>query len=154
MLQFSGLLAEVLHSGLVIVVSPIRAKIVTVMFALAMLYGSVCSASCVAGVCPNLEDYSQSHDCDQGSQHSSQGHDRDGQHSPYCKEHAHPPDFALNVSGTAPFQDQSAAALRAAIVSALSIPLPITQDVLQESHRRRPGLTKNNLQQQFSVLRI
>jgi hypothetical protein len=121
---------------------------------LAMLYGSVCSASCVAGACPNLEHYSESHDCDQGTHHHSHGHDRDGQRSPDCKEHAHPPDFALNVSGIASFQGQSAATLHAAIVSALSIPLPIAQDILQESHRRRPGVPNHTLQQQVSVLRI
>ena len=153
-LQSTGLSNDVLHSDFVIVVSPTRAKIVTVMFALAMLYGSVCSASCVAGVCPNLEHYSESHDCDQPSQHHSHGHDGDGQHGPDCKQHAHPPDFALNVSGIAPFQDQSAAALHAAIVSALSNPLPITQDILRESHRRPPGVPKNTLQQQVSVLRV
>jgi hypothetical protein len=140
--------------GFVIVVSSTRAKIVTLMFALATLYGSVCSASCVAGVCPNLERYSDSHDCDQSAQHHSHGQNGQGQHDPNCKQHAHPPDFALNVSGIAPFQDQSVTALHPAISSALSNLFPTTQDIRQESHRRLPGVPKSTLQQQASVLRV
>ena len=138
----------------VIVVSPTCAKIVAVMFALAMLYGSVCSVSCVAGVCPNLERYSESHDCDQPSHHHSQGHDSDGQHSPDCRQHAHPADFALNASGIAPFRDQSTTALHAATVFALSNPLPRMRDSFRGSLRRPSGFPKNNLQNQVSVLRV
>ena len=71
--------------GFVIVVSSTHAKIVTLMFALATLYGSVCSASCVAGVCPNFEHYSESHDCHQPGQHHSHGQDDHGQHGPDCR---------------------------------------------------------------------
>jgi hypothetical protein len=138
----------------VIVVSPTRAKIVTLMFALAMLYGSICSVSCVAGVCPNLEQYSESHDCDQPSHHHSHGPHNHGQHDRDCKQHAHPPDFALKASGIALFQDQSATVLHAAMAIALSNQLPITQDILQKSHRRPPGVPKDTLDEQVSVLRI
>jgi hypothetical protein len=140
--------------GFVIVVSSTHAKIVTLMFALATLYGSVCSASCVAGVCPNFEHYSESHDCDQPGQHHSHGLDDHGQHGPDCKQHAHPPDFALNVSGIAPFQDQSVTALHPAILSALSNLFPTTQDIRQEFHRRLPGVPTNTLQQRAFVLRV
>jgi hypothetical protein len=132
-----------------------RAKIVIVLFGLAMLYGSICSAACVAVVCPNLERYSESHHCDQPShQHSHDQHDQ-GQHGPDCKQHAHPPDFALKASGMVAFQDQSATVLyAAAAIASLLNPSPITQDILQESHRRPPGVSKNTLHEQVSVLRI
>jgi hypothetical protein len=138
----------------VIVVSPTRAKIVIVFFALAMVYGSICSVSCVAGVCPNLEHYSESHDCDQPSHHHSHGPHNHGQHDRDCKQHAHPPDFALKASGIAPFQDQSATVLHTAMAIALSNQLPIMQDILQKSHRRPPGVPKDTLDEQVSVLRI
>jgi len=139
----------------VIVVSPMRAKIVTVMFALAMLYGSICSVSCVAGVCPNLEHYSESHDCDQPSHHHSHGPHNHGQHDRDCKQHTHPPDFALKASGIAPFQDHSTTLLdAAAAVASVTDSLAITHDILQLSHRRPPNISTDNLHQQASVLRI
>jgi hypothetical protein len=135
----------------VIGVSPTRAQIVIVMFALAMVYGSICSASCVAGDCPNLEQYSEGHNCDQ---HSQGPHDH-GQHGPACKQHGHPPDFVLKGSGIAPLQDQGASGLRAgAVLASLTASLTITQDILRESYRRPPGVFKNTLHQQVSILRI
>jgi len=140
--------------GFVIAISSTSAKIVTLMFALAMLYGSVCSASCAAGVCPNLEHYPESHDCDQPAQHHSHGQNGQDQRDPNCKQHAHTPDFALNVSGITPFRDQSVTAFHSAMLSALSNSLSATQDVLQRSDRRPPGFPKNTLQNQISVLRV
>lgn len=134
----------------VIVVNATRAKIVVALFALAMLYGSVCSASCLVGVCPNLAHYSESHDCDQLSHHHSHG-----QHDPDCRHHAQPPDFAPKTSGIAPFQDQSATVLQAgAALASFSNPSPITQAVLEEFHRRPRGVPKNTPLDQVSVLRI
>jgi hypothetical protein len=136
-------------------VNPTRAKILIVLFGLAMLYGSICSATCVAGVCPNLERYSESHDCDQTSHQHSHGQNDQGQHGPDCKQHAHPPDFALKGSGMAAFQDESATALHAAAaIASLSNPSPVTQDILQEFHRTPPGVSKNTLHEQVFVLRI
>jgi hypothetical protein len=136
-------------------VKPTRTKIVIVLFGLAMLYGSICSAACVAGVCPNLERYSESHDCDQPSHQHSHGQNDQGQHGPDCKRHAHPPDFALKASVMAAFQDQSATVLHAAAaIASLSNPSPVTQIILRESHRRPPGVSKNTLHEQVFVLRI
>jgi hypothetical protein len=139
----------------VIVIRATRAKILIVLFALAMLYGSVCSASCVVGVCANLEHYSESHDCDQPSHHQSRGSHDHGQHSPDCKQHSHPPDFALKASAIVPLQDQTATVLHAgAVLFFLSIPLATAQEILEESHRRPLGVPKNTLHEQVSVLRI
>jgi hypothetical protein len=139
----------------VVAVSPMRAKIVTVMFALAMLYGSVCSSLCATGVCPNLEHNSEGHDCDQPSHHHSHGSHNDGQEDHDCKQHAHPPGFALRASGIAPFQDTSATLLdAAAVLASVTDSLAITQDILQQSHRRPPDISKDSLHQQASVLRI
>lgn len=139
----------------VIVVSPTRAKIVVVLFAVAMVYGSLCSSLCAAGVCPNLEHYSEGHDCDQPSHHHSHGSHNDSQHDPDCKQHAHPPSFALRASGIAPFQDHSTTLLHpAAVLESVTDSLAITQDILQQSHRRPPDISKNSLHQQTSVLRI
>jgi hypothetical protein len=145
----------VLYSGFVNIVNSTRAKIVIVVFGLAMVYGSICSAVCVAGVCPNLEHYSESHSCDQPSHPHSHGQHDHGQHGPDCKQHAHPPDFALKASGIAPFEDQSASVRHAAaVIAPLSNASPITQDILEESHRRPLGVPKNTLHEQVSVLRI
>jgi hypothetical protein len=139
----------------VIVLSPTRAKIVIVFFAVAMVYGSVCSSLCAAGVCPNLEHYSEGHDCDQPSHHHSHGSHDDGQHDPDCKQHAHPPGFALRASGIAPFQDNNTTLLDvAAVLASVTDSLAVTQDILQQSHRRPPDISKDSLNQQASVLRI
>jgi hypothetical protein len=139
----------------VIIVSPTRAKIVTMLFAVAMVYGSLCSGLCAAGVCPNLEHYSEGHDCDQPSHHHSHGSHNHGQHDPDCKQHAHPPDFALKASGMAPFQDHTATLLdAAAVLASVSAPVAINQNILQQSHRRPPDIFKDSLPQQASVLRI
>jgi len=135
----------------VITVSPTRAKIVIVLFAVAMVYGSVCSAMCVAGFCPNLERHA-GHDCDESSHHHPHGH---GQHGPDCTQHAHPPDFAVKTSGIAPFQDHAATLLAAAaVLEAFSTPLAINQDVLRLSHRRPLDISNDNLSQRAAVLRI
>lgn len=134
-----------------ITVSPTRAKIVIVFFAVAMVYGSVCSAMCVAGFCPNLERHSAGHDCDESSHHP-QGH---GQHGPDCTQHAHPPDFAVKTSGIAPFQDHAATLLgAAAVLEAFATPLAINQGVLQLSRRRPPDISEDDLYQRSAVLRI
>jgi hypothetical protein len=129
-------------------ISPKIAKITATLFALAMFYGSICSASCVAGVCPNVEYHSKSHDCDQPSHHSH------GQDDPNCTQHAHPPDSALKVSGITLLQNQSPTLLHATTEIALWNPLSTPQDIRQETHRRPQGVTTNTLPEQVSVLRI
>jgi hypothetical protein len=124
------------------------AKITAVLFALAMFYGSICSATCLAGVCPNLEYHSNSHDCGQPSHHSH------GQDDPNCTQHAHPPDFALKVSGIAPHHNQDATLLHATAEIAFWNELSRPQDIRQETHRRPPGIATNTLHEQASVLRI
>jgi len=140
---------------LVIAVSPARAKTTVVLFALAMIYGSMCSASCVAGVCPNLEHYSASHECDQPSHKHSNGPEGHGQHGPDCTQHVHPPEFALKAPGMGAFQVQGATVLKAGAVRAsLSTPVAITEDIFQEFHRTPPSVDGQTLHQQVSVLRV
>jgi len=139
----------------VIAVGPARTQFIIVVFALAMLYGSVCSASCAAGVCLNLGDYSDSHHCDQLLHHHSYGPHDHGQHGPDCKRHAHPPDLALKGSATGPFQDRSMSVLQAgAVLASLSTTRAITQDIHQASCRKPPSDSKSTLPQRVSVLRI
>ena len=139
----------------VVTVSPTRAKIVIIFFAVAMVYASVCSSLCAAGVCPNLEHYSEGHDCDQPSHHHSHGSHNDEQHDPDCKHHAHPPGFALRASGLAPFQGHSTTLLQAAaVLVSVTDSLAISQDILQQSHQRPPDISNASLHQQTSVLRV
>lgn len=138
----------------VMAVRPTRTKFIIVVFALAMLYRSICSVSCVAGGCPNLGHYSESHECNQPSRDHSHGQHNNGQHDPDCKQHGHPSDFVLKASGIAAFQDQGASVPQAAMVIDISNPVTTTQDTLQESHRRRLGVPKDTLHKQVLVIRI
>jgi hypothetical protein len=69
-------------------VGKLSARIVAMIFAVAMTYASFCSTTCGLGVCPNQERQSGSHDCDNPShQHGPHQH---GSGKSDCSAHYHP----------------------------------------------------------------
>ncbi len=67
------------------------ARALAVIFAAALIYGSLCSTACGLGICPNQENQPASHECDHpfSSNHSGSSHHR-GPARPDCYAHHHP----------------------------------------------------------------
>ncbi len=75
---------------------------IVAVFTMAMLYASVCSASCAVGVCPDQPQRTASHDCDKMPSHHSGS---SGQHTPDkpdCSQHQHPELFVAKSGGDLP----------------------------------------------------
>ena len=140
---------------LVMTVGPTRTKILISIFSLAMFYGSICSAACAAGFCPNLAHYSQSHDCNQPSQHHSTGSHHHDSKDPDCQQHAHPPDFAIKSAGLSQYRVNSATTIRSAALSTNQVAaFSVMRSSVATSDLAPPGFLKSARDQQSAVLRI
>jgi hypothetical protein len=63
-------------------------RIMATIFAVAMTYASFCSTTCGLGVCPNQEQHTAGHDCDNPSHPRSPHHHGSGKSD--CSAHYHP----------------------------------------------------------------
>jgi hypothetical protein len=132
------------------------ARIVAAAFTVAMLYASVCSTMCAAGVCPNEPRHSEGDDnCNQ----MPTGHSHDPQkHAPEnhdCSTHHHPTVNIVKGDNLPQFQLASAGRINpndllanSAQVIAFSLPAFSLSDPAPPPNLRNP------LYQQISVLRI
>ena len=131
------------------------ARIVVVIFTLAVFYASVCSTSCAAGFCPNQQEQSSSHDCEQSTQHHSHHSGNQSPEKPDCAKHLHPSLFLvkagdlqqskLTITGDLSGSDlvtspDASLALTMSVANTVDLAPPI-----------RPGIP---LYEQISVLRI
>jgi hypothetical protein len=83
--------------------------IVAVVFLVTMSYGSVCSAMCAAGVCPNELQHSSDPDgCDQMPLDHSDGPQNHTTHHPDCATHHHPNTNIVKADNVPQFQLASA----------------------------------------------
>jgi len=132
-----------------------QARMVTAVFTVAMLYASVCSATCAIGACPTEVQHSRGHDCDQSSSDRSTGPTHNGSESPDCSAHKHPSVFLEKAAGASQFQAHNVVHVKAfeplvhfpheILVSSGSFEVPDTGP---------PGALKLPLYQQISLLRI
>ena len=132
------------------------AATVIMAFAVAVLYGSVCSTLCAAGICPNeLQHSSSSDDCDQMPMRHSDYPQKHVPENHDCSMHHHPsvnivkadnlPQFQLASMGRINAHDLLADSTR---VMALSVAAFSLSDLAP------PPTLRNTLHQQTSVLRI
>jgi hypothetical protein len=93
------------HGGSLLLAMKMKAnwaRMIVALFTIAMLYASVCSASCTVGVCPEQMQRTAGHDCDRmPSQHSApSGHQTPDK--PDCSKHRHPELFVTKSGGDLP----------------------------------------------------
>ena len=75
---------------------------IVALFTVAMLYASVCSASCAVGLCPDQPQRTASHDCDKMPSHHSGSSGHHTPDKPDCSQHQHPELFVAKSGGDLP----------------------------------------------------
>ena len=82
-----------------------RARIVTVIFTVAMFYASVCSTMCAAGICPNeLQHSASGGNCDQMPTGRSDYPQKQAPENHDCSMHHHPIVNVVKASNLPQFQ--------------------------------------------------
>jgi hypothetical protein len=130
-------------------------RIVLAVFAMAVFYASVCSASCAVGVCPNQVQQTASHDCDQMPSHHSAPSGHETPDTPDCSKHQHPGLFVMKSGDVSQFQLSAVDHLNVS-ATAFSPVCGLTALLTQaEASEHGPPLVSSvPLYEQISVLRI
>ena len=79
------------------------ARIVVATLTLAVFYASICSTSCAVGFCPNQQEPSSSHDCEQSTKHHSDHSGNPSPANPDCSKHLHPSLFLIRAGDSQQF---------------------------------------------------
>jgi hypothetical protein len=131
------------------------ARVVVAIFTMAVFYGSVCSATCAIGFCPNQVQQTAGHDCDDTSSHPSHQSGRNTPDKPDCSQHQHPGLFVTKSGDFSQFQLSvtSHPEVSAAAFPAVS-PLIEASVQAEASDHAPPVVSSLPLYQQISVLRV
>jgi hypothetical protein len=132
------------------------ARMVVAIFTMAMLYASLCSASCEVGVCPEQTQRTAGHDCDQMPSHHSGSSGRQTPGKPDCPQHQHPDLFVAKSGGDLPqFQLNIPDHLHASATTFLAqYGLPAILSRTEASEHAPPVVSSVPFYNRISVLRI
>lgn len=144
--------------GSLVVVMRIKAdwaRLVVVVFTVAVFYAPVCSTTCAIGVCPNQVQQTASHDCDQASSHHSNPSGHQAPVHPDCSQHEHPGLFLAKSGDASQFQLSVLGYLDASDTAVSSGPsLIASMGAAKASDLAPPFRSNTPVYQQISVLRI
>jgi hypothetical protein len=133
-------------------------RAVAMMFALAMMYASVCTNACAMGVCPTSMPHPAGHQCDQAPVDNSTGTHHHSQESPDCSTHSHASVF-VEKAMDAPQVGTSSVNHISVSVSDLLVQLPLVAGTPSVAAAGSPGVSpptilNTSLYQRVSPLRI
>jgi len=131
------------------------ARMVVAIFTMAMFYGSVCSASCAAGVCPDKVQQTTGHDCEKMPSHHSSQSGHQSPDNPDCSQHQHPGLFVAKSGTFSQFRLSVADHLNASTVAVSALDrLPAIFAHPAAFEHAPPTVSSAPVYEQISVLRI